>query len=111
MQKLTERGLVVPVRFSQQEIDAIDKTVQRLGTRSRSALIRDATEQYIRETGSLKVVEIRSGVTTKDAKAEIVAYLRKHKEAETFDIANDLRIDLDLTVKALKELWGEGKVA
>ncbi len=111
MQKLTERGLVVPVRFSQHEIDAIDKTVQRLGTRSRSALIRDAIEKYIRETGSLKVVEIRSGVTTKDAKAEIVAYLRKHKEAETFDIANDLRINLDLTVKALKELWGEGKVA
>jgi metal-responsive CopG/Arc/MetJ family transcriptional regulator len=111
VQKLTERGLVVPVRFSQHEIDAIDKTVQRLGTRSRSALIRDAIEKYIRETGSLKVVEIRSDVTTKGAKAEIVTYLRKHKEAETFDIANDLRINLDLTVKALKELWGEGKVA
>jgi len=111
VQKLTERDLIVPVRFSQHEIDAIDKTVHRLGTRSRSALIRDATEKYIRETGSLKVIEIRSGVTTKDVKAEIVAYLRKHKEAETFDIGNDLRIDLDLTVKALKELWGEGKVA
>ena len=111
MQKLTERDLIVPVRFSQHEIDAIDKTVHRLGTRSRSALIRDATEKYIRETGSLKVIEIRSDVTTKDAKAEIVAYLKKHKEAETFDIANDLRINLDLTSKALKELWEEGKVA
>ena len=111
MQKLTERALVVPVRFSRDEIDAIDKTVERLGTRSRSALIRDATEKYIRESGSLKVIEIRSDVTRKDAKAEIVAYLRKHREAETFDIANDLRINLDLTVKALKELWGEGKVA
>jgi hypothetical protein len=111
VQKLTERGLAVPVRFSQHEIDAIDKAVQRLGTRSRSALIRDAIEKHIRDTGSLKVVEIRSGVTTEDAKAEIVAYLRKHKEAEPFGIANDLRIDLGLTVKALKELWREGKVA
>ena len=111
MQKLAERELVVPIRFSHREIDAIDKAVQRLGTRSRSALIRDATEKYIRETGSLKIIEIRNDVTTKDAKAEIAAYLRKHKEAETFDIANDLRIDLDLTVKALKELWEEGKVA
>jgi metal-responsive CopG/Arc/MetJ family transcriptional regulator len=111
VQKLTERGLVVPVRFSQHEIDAIDKTVRRLGTRSRSVLIRDAIEKHIRETGSLKVIEIRRGVTTKDAKAEIVAYLRKHKEAETFDIANDLRISLDLAVEALKELWEEGKVA
>jgi metal-responsive CopG/Arc/MetJ family transcriptional regulator len=111
VQKLTERELVVPVRFSRDEIDAIDKGVERLGTRSRSALIRDAIEKYLQETGSLKVIEIRSDVTRKDAKAEIVTYLKKHKEAETFDIANDLRISLDLTVKALKELWEEGRVA
>jgi len=111
MQKLAERELIVPVRFSQREIDTIDKAVKRLGTRSRSALIREATEKYVREAGSLKVIEIRGDVTLKDAKAEVVAYLRKHKEAETFDIANDLRLDLDLTVRALKALWEEGKVA
>jgi DNA-binding MarR family transcriptional regulator len=59
----------------------------------------------------LKVIELRSDVTLNDAKAEIITYLRKHKEAETFDIANDLRLDLQLTVKALKELWEEGRVA
>jgi Mg-chelatase subunit ChlI len=111
VQKVAERELIVPVRFSQREAEAIDKAVQRLGARSRSALIRDATEKYIREAGSLKIIEIRNDVTTKDAKAEIAAYLGKHKEAETFDIANDLRIDLDLTVRALKELWEEGRVA
>lgn len=111
MEKLAERESIVPVRFSQREIDTIDRAVQRLGTRSRSALIREATQKYVREAGSLKVIEIRNNVTLKDARAEIVAYLRKHKEAETFDIANELRIDLDLTVKALKELWEEGKVA
>jgi len=111
MEKLVERELIVPVRFSQREIDAIDRAVQRLGTRSRSALIREATQKYIREAGSLKVIEIRNHVSVKDAKAEIVAYLRKHKEAETFDIANDLRLDLGLTVRVLKELWEEGKVA
>lgn len=111
MQKLTERESIVPVRFSRGEIDAIDRAVQRLGTRSKSALIRDATEKFIREAGSLKVIEIRNDVTLKDAKAEIVAYLRKHKEAETFDIANDLRLGLDLAVRALKGLWEEAKVA
>jgi len=30
--------------------------------------------------GSLKVIEIRKDVKVKGAKAEIVAYLRKHKE-------------------------------
>jgi hypothetical protein len=32
------------------------------------------------------------------------------KEAETFNIANYLRLDLNLTMKALKELWEEGRV-
>jgi metal-responsive CopG/Arc/MetJ family transcriptional regulator len=111
MQRFVERELIVPVRFSKREIERIDKTVERVGAKSRSALIREATEKYLREAGSLKVIEIRSDVTRKDAKTEIVAYLRKHEEADTYDIANDLRLDLELTVKALKELWEEGKVA
>jgi metal-responsive CopG/Arc/MetJ family transcriptional regulator len=111
VEKLVERELIVPIRFSRHEIATIDKAVQRLGAKSRSALIREATQSYLREVGSLKVIEIRDGVTLKDAKAEIVAYLKKHKDAETFDIANDLRLDLDLTVKALKGLWEEGEVA
>jgi DNA-binding MarR family transcriptional regulator len=85
--------------------------VERLGAKSRSAFIREATEKYIQEVGGLKVVEIRENVSLQDAEAEILAYLRERKEAETFDVANDLRLDLDLTVKALKELWEEGKVS
>jgi metal-responsive CopG/Arc/MetJ family transcriptional regulator len=111
MQKVIERELIVPVRFSKSEIEKIDKAAQRLGAKSRSAFIRDATEKYLQEVGSLKVIEIRKNVSLRDAKAEILAYLRRHKEAETFDIANDLRFDLDLAVKALKELWEEGEVS
>jgi len=110
MQKTVER-LVVPVRFSRGEIEKIDKAVERLGLRSRSELIREATERYIQEAGSLKVIELRDNVSLQEAKAEILAYLRHHKEAETFDIANDLRFDLNLTVRALKNLWEEGKVS
>lgn len=111
MERLVERELIVPVRFSRREIERIDKAVERVGAKSRSALIREATQKYLQEVGSLKVIEIRNDVTLKDAKGEIVRYLRKHKEVETFDIANDLRLDLELTVKALKELWEEGRVA
>jgi len=111
MERLVERELIVPVRFSKREIERIDKTVERVGAKSRSALIRDATEKYLQEVGSLRVIEIRNDVSRKDAKTEIVTYLRKHKEAETYDIANDLRLDLELTIKALKELWEEGRVA
>ena len=111
MERLVERERIVPVRFSKREIETIDKAVERVGARSRSALIRDATQRYLQEVGNLKVIEIRNDVTLKDAKADIVAYLRKHKEAETFDIANYLRLDLGLTVRALKGLWEEGRVA
>jgi metal-responsive CopG/Arc/MetJ family transcriptional regulator len=111
MEKLVERELIVPVRFSKREIERVDKAVERVGARSRSALIREATQKYLQEVGSLKVIEIRNGIPLKDAKAEIVTYLHRHKEAETFEIANDLRLDLELTVKALKELWEEGRVA
>ena len=105
-----DREMIVPVRFSRREIEAIDKAVERVGAKSRSALIREATERHLQEVGNLKVVEIRDDVTLKEAKRDIVDYLRKHKEAETFDIANDLRLDLKLTVKALKSLWEEGRV-
>lgn len=109
MQKSIEKT-VVPVRFSRDQIENIDKTVKRLGLKSRSELIREATDKYIQEAGSLKVIEIRDNVSLHKAKTEILAYLRLHKEAETFDIANDLRLDLDLAIKALKELWEEDKV-
>jgi metal-responsive CopG/Arc/MetJ family transcriptional regulator len=111
MQKTVEKETIVPVRFSKGEVEKIDKAVERLGAKSRSAFIREATEKYIQEVGGLKVVEIRENVSLQDAEVEILAYLRERKEAETFDIANDLRLDLDLTVKALKELWEEGKVS
>jgi metal-responsive CopG/Arc/MetJ family transcriptional regulator len=110
-QKTVEKQTIVPVRFSKGEIERINKAVMRFGAKSRSALIREATEKYIQELGGLKVVELRENVSLQDAKSEVLAYLREHKEAETFDIANDLRLDLDLTFKALKELWEEGKVS
>jgi hypothetical protein len=38
---------------------------------------------------NLKNIEIRGNVSLKQAGEEILAYLKEHKEAETFDIAND----------------------
>ena len=111
MQKTMEKETIAPVRFSKGEIERIDKAVLRVGAKSRSAFIREATEKYIQEIGGLKVVEIRENVSLQEAKTEVLAYLKERKEAETFDVANDLRLDLDLTVKALKELWEEGKVS
>ena len=111
MQKVIEKETIVPIRFPKHELEKIDAAAKRVGAKSRSAFIREATEKYIQEVGGLKVIEIRKNVSLKEARTEILAYLKEHKEAETFDIANDLRFDLDLTVKVLKKLWEEGKVS
>jgi metal-responsive CopG/Arc/MetJ family transcriptional regulator len=111
VQSTKEKQTIVPVRFSNGELTRIDEATKRLGAKSRSAFIREATEKYIQEVGGMKVIEIRQNVTLKDARTEILAYLKEHKEAETFDIANDLRLDLNLTVKVLKSLWEERKIS
>lgn len=111
MQKLTEKETIVPIRFPNQQLQKIDDAAKRVGAKSRSDFIRKATEKYVEEVGGLKVIEIRENVTVKEASDEILAYLKEHKEAETFDIANDLRLDLVFTVKVLKKLWEEEKVS
>ena len=111
MQKAIEKETIVPIRFPKQELQKIDEAAKRVGAKSRSAFIRQAAEKYVEEVGGMKIIEIRENVNTKEVRLEILAYLKEHKEAETFDIANDLRLDLELTVKVLKELWEEGKVS
>jgi metal-responsive CopG/Arc/MetJ family transcriptional regulator len=111
VQKIIEKEAIVPVRFPKHELQKIDEAAKRVGAKSRSAFIREATEKYVQEVGGLKVIEIRENVSMEEARTEILTYLSEHNEAETFDIANDLRLDLDLTVKVLKKLWEEGKVS
>lgn len=94
-----------------QELQKIDEAAKRVGAKSGSAFIRQAAERYVEEVGGLKVIEIREKISFKQAGEEILAYLKEHREAETFDIANDLRLDLDITVMVLKKLWEEGKVS
>ena len=111
MQQVVGKETIVPVRFPKCELEKIDEALKRAGAKSRSAFIREATQRYIQEVGGLKIIAIRENVSLKEARKDILAYLKEHKEAETFDIANDLRLDLDLTVKVLKQLWEEGKVS
>jgi len=111
VQKVIGKEAIVPVRFSKRELEKMDEAAKRVGAKSRSAFIREATEKYVQEVGGLKIIEIRENVSPKEARTEILAYLKEHKEAETFDIANALRLDLDLTVNVLKKLWEEGKLS
>lgn len=107
--RFIEKEKIVPIRFPKQELQKIDEAAKRVGAKSRSAFIRQATEKYVDEVDALKVIEIKENVSLGQASEEILAYLKEHKEAETFDIANDLRLDLQLTVKVLKKLGKKDK--
>lgn len=108
MQKAVKH-IVVPVRFSEEEVEAMEKYMHKIGAPSRSEFIREAVKHYLDTVSEMKIINIRA-ISKSQAKEEILGYLRNKREAETFDIANDLRLDLNLTMQALKELWEEGNV-
>lgn len=100
---------MIPVRFEHEQVQAIDDVMGKIGARSRSEFVREAVMHYLDTVKEMKIIRVRS-LSKEQAKREIVDYLRDKKEAETFDIANDLRLELELTMKALKELWEEGSI-
>ncbi len=108
MQKAA-RERVIPIRFGQGEIATIDALLEKTGTRSRSEFIREAVRHYIDTVAETKVIKLRK-VKKEQAKKEILGFIKGRKEADTFDIANELRLDMDTTIEALRELWEEGEV-
>lgn len=100
---------MIPVRFEHEQVQAIDDVMGKIGARSRSEFVREAVRHYLDTVKEMKIIRVRS-LSKEQAKREIVDYLRDKKEAETFDIANDLRLELELTVQALRELWEEGSI-
>ena len=105
----TMREKVIPIRFSEEELGKIDRLLGKTGARSRSEFVREAVQHYLNNVAEMKVIELRD-VSKDQAKKEILEYILKMDEAETFDIANDLRLDLNLTIESLKELWEEGRI-
>ncbi len=108
MQKAV-RGQIIPIRFGREEIEKIDKLLEKSGANSRSEFIREAVRHYLSTVAEMKVITIRK-MSKEQAKKDILEFIKNRKEADTFDIANSLRLDIDITIRALKELWEEGKV-
>jgi metal-responsive CopG/Arc/MetJ family transcriptional regulator len=100
---------IVPVRFDEEELKAIDSLLDKVNARSRSEFIREAVRHYLDNVREMRVIRIRN-ISESRAKRKILNYLKEKEEADTFDIANDLRLDLDFTILVLKELWEEGRI-
>jgi len=103
------REQIIPIRFGREEIKKIDEVVEKSGVNSRSVFIREAVRHYLNTVAETKVITIKK-ISKEQAKKEILEFIKNRKEADTFDIANSLRLDIDITIRALKELWEEGKV-
>jgi len=108
MQKAVKEQ-IIPIRFGREEIKKIDKLLEKSGAKSRSEFIRDAVRHYLNTVAETKIITIRK-ISKEQAKKEILEFIKDRKEADTFDIANELSLDIDITIRALRELWEEGKV-
>ena len=94
------------VRLTEREEGEIKKLVDAGLYISVSEFIRDSVRNNL---GLLKVVEMRS-ITKSQARKEILAYMKKHKEAYASDISEALGIDLDMVFMVMKNLNKEGVV-
>ena len=86
----------------------LDVIVSKLKV-SKAEAMREAIRHYAEYVRGLEVVKYRK-ITKRRAKAEIQKYLKKKEVAYASDIADDLRIDYELVVESLRELWEGGEV-
>ncbi len=71
-----------------------------------SEFIRDAVREKLED---IEVMDLRD-ISHKEAKKEILNYIKSKGRAWTSEIADDLRLDLEIVVKVLNELSNEGKI-
>ena len=121
---VTHRG-VIPIHDSMgiregDSLPEINKRIEMLGEKidilgSQISELKVAFEELSRLKEflplNIRVVEVRE-TTVEEAKREILEYCDKHK-GEIFypdDVADELGLDLKITVEATEELMKEGKV-
>ena len=94
-------------RLAEKTEQEIEKLVSQGFYMSRSEFIRDAVREKLT---SFRVIQLREGVGSEQAKREILDYVREKGKAWTSEIADDLRLDLDLVRHVLDELQREGEL-
>ncbi|MCR4369437.1 MAG: ribbon-helix-helix domain-containing protein [archaeon] len=96
----------VGVKLAPIEYRKIRRMVKEGAFLNVSDFIREAIREKLEGT---EVIYLRD-VDYETAKKEILEYYQHHKEAYYDEIANDLRLDLEMTVKIVNELVREKKV-
>ena len=99
----------VPVSLPISVVKKIEELRGRLGYRSRNAVIREAIRRFIEEMEEAKLLYVRD-VTLKQAKREIIEYLKRHGSVYVSEMAESLGVNIELAFKAVEELEKEGVV-
>ena len=107
--RMQNKRVTVPISMSPEVVKRIDGARAKLGYRSRNEVVRESINHFLEEIEEMKVIRIRD-ISLKQAKKEILAYLKQHNSAYVGDIADTLGIDVRLAFKAVEELQREGAV-
>ena len=107
--RMQNKRVTVPISMSPEVVKRIDGVRAKLGYRSRNEVVRESINHFLEEIEEMKVIRIRD-ISLKQAKKEILAYLKQHNSAYVGDIADTLGIDVRLAFKAVEELQREGEV-
>lgn len=62
---------MIPVRFDDEQVQAIDEVMGKIGARSRSEFVREAVRHYLDTVKEMKIIRVRS-LSKEQAKREIV---------------------------------------
>ncbi len=88
---------------------ALERVVGKLGG-SKADAIRGAIKYYAEYVRGLEVVKVRQKVPRKQAKREILGYLKGKDRVYADEIADALNLDFRFVNELLLELWQEGVV-
>lgn len=103
------KRVTIPVSMPVDVIKKVDDVRAKLGYRSRNEVIRESIRHFIEEIEGMKIIKLRN-LPRRKAKQEIWNYLQKKDVTYASDIAEDLRLDYELVLDIIRELWEEDKV-
>ena len=97
---------LVSTRLTLREIEQIDKLIERGYFLNRADFVRSSIREKLSE---MQILSVRD-VDIKEAKKEILSYLKKNPVAYPSDIAMELGLDLHVVMESVRELWESRKI-
>lgn len=107
--EISIEAVPIAIRLPVKDHKMITKLVEMGYYMNISDFIRDAVRDKLGDLMEQKIVKIRE-IDKTEAKKEIINYLDRKTNAWTYEIADDLGLDLRLVHEAIEELEREGLV-